>query len=107
MTPQRLQELLNAFVDETLDAQGQRELARVLETDEEARRAFVRATDQHQALRDLLGQAVEKQPAPWKRWAIPAAAAAAVLIAFPIWLLLPQSPSPQDEIGRASCRERV
>ncbi len=96
MTPQRLQELLNAFVDDQLDAQGQRELAHALETDEEARRAFVRATDQHRALRDLLGQPAVKQPARWKRWAAPAAVAAAVLIALSVWFLRSETPPPKD-----------
>jgi len=92
MNPQRIQELLNAFVDDQLDAQGQRELAQALETDEEARRAFVRATSQHQALRDLLGQACARQPATWKRWALPAAVAAAAVIAIAAWFLRPGTP---------------
>jgi ferric-dicitrate binding protein FerR (iron transport regulator) len=87
MTPERLQELLSAFVDDHLDAQGQRELARALESDEDARRAFVRAADQHQALRDLLGRPVAKaaKRPPWVGVAI-VAAAAAVLVALSIYL---------------------
>jgi len=101
MTPERLQELLNAFVDDQLDAPGQRELAKALETNEEARRAFVRATDQHQALRELLGRpGVQRR----KRmsWIPPAVAAAVVLAALSFYLLRPQTPasSPPDVVAK-------
>jgi len=93
MTPERLQELLNAFVDDRLDAQGQRELAKALETDEEARRAFVRATDQHQALRDLWGgREVATPRRPWTAWIIAGAVAAAALIALSVVLFRPDAP---------------
>src|SRR6185369_16151334 len=94
MTPERLHELLNAFVDDQLDAAGQRDLAKALETDEDARRAFVRATDQHQALRELLGRPAVKSPqrrSPWIPLAV--AAAAALLAALSVYLLRPKPPA--------------
>src|SRR5262245_43593673 len=98
MTPERLQELLNAFVDDQLDAQGQRELAKALGTDEEARRAFVRATDQHQALRDLLGaRAVATPRRRWNPWIVGGAVAAAALIALSILLLQPAPPAAKEQ----------
>jgi ferric-dicitrate binding protein FerR (iron transport regulator) len=91
VTPERLQEFLNAFVDDQLDAAGQRELAKALETDEEARRAFVRATNQHQALRDLLGRPAGKQPTKRRPWlALALAAAAALLLALSMDVLRPK-----------------
>ena len=97
MTPERLQELLNAFVDDQLDAQGQRELAKALETDGEARRAFVRATDQHQSLRDLLGgRAAAAKPRRWNLWIVAGAAAAAALLALSLALLRPPTPPVQN-----------
>lgn len=96
MTPERLQELLNAFVDDQLDAPGQRELARALESDEEARRAFVRAADQHQALRDLLGPATIQETRRWKPWAILGAIAAAAVITLSAWLLRPATPPSKE-----------
>jgi ferric-dicitrate binding protein FerR (iron transport regulator) len=75
----RIDELANAFVDDVLDAEGLQELARLLDHDAEARRAFVRAVDQHQTLCALLGGArvKRKNRVPW----IAAAAAAAILLA--------------------------
>lgn len=96
MTPERLQELLNGFIDDQLDADGQRELARALETDEEARRAFVRATDQHEALRDLLGRTAAQEPRRWKPWAVLGAVAAALLIALLFYVLQPGTPPPNE-----------
>lgn len=93
MTPERLQELLNAFVDDQLDAQGQRELAKILETDEEARRAFVRATDQHLALRNLMAARPAVQPRRrWIAWIVTGAVAAAALVALLVALLRPDAP---------------
>jgi ferric-dicitrate binding protein FerR (iron transport regulator) len=95
MNPERLQELLNSFVDDQLDAGGQRELARALETDEAARRAFARAADQHQALRELLGQAVA-EPRRRKTWAIAGVAAAAAAVALAVYLLPSGAPPPKS-----------
>jgi len=101
MTPDRLRELLNAFVDDQLDAAGQRELAKALETDEEARRTFVRATSQHQALRDLLGRPLAA-PATHRSWVPLAAiaAAAALLAALSVYLLrpTPATTAPSDVV---------
>src|SRR6185436_11555158 len=93
VTPERLQELLNAFVDDQLDAQGQRELAKALETDEQARRAFVRTSSQHQALRELMGKpAAQRRKRP--AWVPLAAAAAVVIAAVTIYALTRSADAP-------------
>ena len=96
MTPDRLQELLNAFLDDRLDVQDERELAKALETDDGARRAFVRASDQHQALRELLERS---GVSPQRRfpWFPIVAAAAAAILGLSIYLLrsdAPTTPNP-------------
>ena len=106
-----LDDLLDRFADGALDEAARRALAEALARDAEARRAFVRSVDTHQALADMFAAAdtheIEKaiggrrlstkrlraaraRPRrPMRRWAV--AAAAAVAAGVLIALLVPGS----------------
>ncbi len=53
MNPQELDQLIQGFCEETLSAEEEKTLSHLLATDEKARKAFILAVDQHQALQDL------------------------------------------------------
>jgi hypothetical protein len=79
----RIDELAGGFIDERLGAEELGELAGLLDRDAGARRAFVRAVDQHRALHDLLVRSRARSGAlAWM------AAAAAVFVAAVLAALL-------------------
>lgn len=101
MTPERLDGLINAHVDGLLDEEGESELARALDADPEARRAFVRAMDQQQALADLKRKTVRRASTrPGGRFALVAASVAAAAVVATV-LLLPREPAPSPTTGVA------
>jgi len=93
MTDERLSELLDGYLEDRLDREGVDELSRLLASDAEARRAFVRIVDQERSLQDLLTSVVPKRrPAIWLAGGAVAAAAAIALLVYAI--SDPTSPPP-------------